>query len=176
MRRARRCPTRFLFTDARLGEALWPALARLPPGSGVVFRDHDAPDRKARAARVATLARRRRLVLVVSGAPCGVRGHGTHRAERAVRRGWPPGLRTAAAHSRRAVVKARRAGADLVFVSPVFATRSHPGRPTLGRVRFGLMVRAAGVPIAALGGMTARRFATLRPLGAVAWGAIDAFA
>ena len=81
----------------------------------------------------------------------------------------------AKAHNRAELIHARRAGARLVFVSPVFATRTHPGARVLGPVRFGLMVRGAGVPVAALGGMTAQRFPRLKALGAVAWGAIDAF-
>ena len=66
-----------------------------------------------------------------------------------------------------------RARADLVLLSPVFPTRSHPGAATLGPVRFGSM--ALGRRVAALGGMDAQRFKRLRYLGAYGWAAIDAF-
>ena len=47
--------------------------------------------------------------------------------------------------------------------------------PPLGVVRFGLLIRGAGLPVAALGGVDRQRFRRLRALGAVAWGAIDAW-
>jgi thiamine-phosphate pyrophosphorylase len=171
-----------LFTDARLGGAapgdpLWRALARLPRGGGVVFRHYGWPkeDRRALLARVCAVARRRGLLVVGSGiaAPDGV-----HRPAQAMRhRGSPrPGLVTASAHSRRELVAAFRAGADLLFLSPLFPTESHPGAQALGPLRFGLLVRGAPGPVAALGGMTAARMRRLKPLGAAGFGAIGFWA
>jgi thiamine-phosphate pyrophosphorylase len=65
-----------------------------------------------------------------------------------------------------------RGGADLVFVSPVFATRSHPGARALGRTRFRSLVRDCPVPLIALGGMDARN---ARSLGTYGWAGIDAW-
>lgn len=148
-------PVTWLFAEPRMGEQLWAALERLPRGAGVVFGHADltAGARRRLFARIAAVAQRRRLVLVDGRDP-----------------------RIAKAHGRAEIIAARRRGARLIFISPVFATASHPGAPVLGRVRFGLLARDAGVPVAALGGMTARRFRSLRPLGATAWGAIDAWA
>lgn len=158
-------PGIWLMTDERMGDGLWAALERLPRGAGVVFRHY----RLAEAARNALLdtvkkvAARRALVLVVAGK--------THNG----RRGRQPGLRTASAHNRREAIAAIRTGADAIFVSPVFATRSHPGAKALGRVRFGLMVRGLPVPVIALGGMDAKRARSLRTLGSGGWAAIDAW-
>ena len=80
---------------------------------------------------------------------------------------------TAAAHDRREVIRAFAQGADLVFLSPVFPTRSHPGAPTLGPMRFGLIARAAPGPVLALGGVGRREAAQLKSLGAFGFGAID---
>ena len=145
--RSRQPPVAWLFTDARQGDVV-AAAGRLPHGSGIVLRDGQL----ALADQLAQVARRRGLVLVGEHDP-----------------------RIAKAHSRVELVAARRRGAMLVFVSPVFATRTHPGGGVLGPVRFGLMVRGARVPVAALGGMDGRRFRRLRALGAVAWGGIDAW-
>ena len=142
-----RPPAIWLFTDARMGDALYAAIARLPKGkAGVVYRwGHEA--------RIRALCRRRRLVFVDERTPGGL---------------------IARAHNRRELVAARREGARLVFLSPVFATRTHPGARVLGRVRFGLLARRAGVTLGALGGVNARRFQALRQTGATAWGGIDA--
>jgi thiamine-phosphate pyrophosphorylase len=163
-------PRTWLMTDERIGDALWTALARLPRGSGVVFRHYGlAPaERRALFARVAAVARKRGLVLVRAGVEP-MRGEaGVHG-----RRGR--GLRTAPAHSRREAVAAIRAGAQVLFVSPAFATRSHPGARALGRVRSGLMIAGLDVPVIALGGMDARRFAGLSGLKLHGWAAIDAW-
>ncbi|PCD01932.1 thiamine phosphate synthase [Sphingomonas spermidinifaciens] len=163
-----RLPRLWLMTDERLGERVWPALAALPRGSGVVFRDYATPlaERRARFARVCAVARRRGLVLVRAGdVPM--------RREAGVHNGRGRGLRTASAHSPAELVAARRSGADLVFVSPVFATRSHLGARTLGPVRLGLLLRRAALPAIALGGMNARSFRRLRGLGLHGWAAID---
>lgn len=158
-------PAIWLMTDPRMGDALWPALERLPRGSGVVFRHYGVVGRRALYDRVARIARRRGLLLVVADLPGSRHVHnGRHRGA---------GVRTAAAHSRREAIQAIRAGADLLFVSPVFTTRSHPGARTLGRIRFGLLVRDLPVTVIALGGMTEARMRGLP--GASGWAAIDAW-
>ena len=163
-------PRLWLMTDERMGDALWEALARLPRGAGVVFRHYGLPPAKRRAlfARVLKVARRRGLVLVRAGSEP-MRGEsGAHAAP-------GRGLRTAPAHSRREAIAARRAGAHALFVSPTFATRSHPGARPLGRARFGLLVRGLDVPVIALGGLDARKAASLKPFGIHGWAAIDAW-
>lgn len=168
-------PERFLFTDERLGDALWAAVAALPRGSAVVLRDYTRADRAALAMRLRRLTRRHGLLLLVAGDARLARrvgADGVHRPAHGLK-GRPFGVRTAAAHGRRELVAARRFKAALAFLSPVFATASHPGAPALGRVRFGLAARGARVRVAALGGMKSWRFRTMAGVGAVAWGAID---
>lgn len=159
-------------TDERMEDQLWPALERLPCGSGIVFRHYATPtaERRRLFARVAKIARQRRLVLVRVGRQA-MRGEdGTHNQARRSR-----GLRTYSVHDLPEAIAARRAGADLVFVSPVFPTRSHPAARTLGVVRLGLLVRAISMPTVALGGMKARAFRRLRGLGLWGWAGIDAW-
>ncbi|MEG3181652.1 thiamine phosphate synthase [Sphingomonas sp. LT1P40] len=170
MHRRHPLPQRWLMTDPRLGSGLWAALEALPPGSGVILRHYHASlaERRALFARIRRIARRRRLTLVVAGCErlgCGAAGtHGRHR-----------GAMTAPVHSRREAVSAIRAGAELLFVSPVYSTRSHPGARALGPVRLGLMIRGLQVPVIALGGMDERRWRGIRPLGVDGWAGIDAW-
>lgn len=161
-------PRLWLMTDPRMGERLWDALERLPRGGGVVFRHYalPGPERRALFARVSAVAKRRRLVLVRAGARAGRGEVGVHG-----QRGR--GLRTASAHSRREAIAAVRGGAQLLFVSPVFPTRSHPGGRALGRVRFLATIEGLDVPVIALGGMNHRRARGLKVHG---WAGIDAWA
>jgi len=157
-------------TDERMGEALVPALRRLPAGSGIVFRHYSLPpaERRRLFVNVSRIARARRLLLVRAGPHRLGYENGVHGAP-------GRGLRTAPAHSRSEAIRAVRNGAHLLFVSPVFSTRSHPGAVALGRARLGLLIGGLGVPVIALGGMTARRFASLRGLKIHGWAAIDAW-
>jgi thiamine-phosphate pyrophosphorylase len=163
-------PKLWLMTDERMGEQLWRALRRLPRGSGVVFRHYHTPpgERRRLFRKVAAVARARGLVLVRAGeGPLGAEA-GTHG-----RRG--AGLITWPAHDRAEALRGVRAGAGLLFVSPVYATRSHPGAPALGpgtarRIAAGLPVRAI-----ALGGVTREHGRSLIRAGWWGWAAIDAW-
>lgn len=166
-------PRLWLMTDERMGESLWHTLEKLPRGAGIVFRHYATPMKQRRRlfARIAAIAMRRGLVLLRAGPErLGRSEAGTHGAMRPQR-----GLHSRAAHSRAEALAAGRAGADLLFVSPIFATRSHPGAPALGPQRAAMMIRGLGVPAIALGGMDARRFKRLRGLGFHGWAAIDAW-
>jgi len=83
------------------------------------------------------------------------------------------GAVSAPVHSLRERVAAERAGTRLLFVSPVFPTRSHPGARSLGRVRFGALMRGARARVIALGGMTQARAKSLSGFGIYGWAAID---
>ncbi len=153
-------PRLWLMTDERMGANLLPALRALPRGSGVVFRHYgvDAAERKQLGKVIRRIASARRLMLVEGG-----RTHGRHR-----------GAITAPVHSLPERLRAERNGAKLLFVSPLFATASHPGARVLGRVRFGLLIRGTHLPVIALGGMNARKARSLSGFGIHGWAGIDA--
>jgi thiamine-phosphate pyrophosphorylase len=172
-------PGPFLMTDERMGAALWPALARLPRGAGIVFRHYGLPrgERRALYECVRRVARARRLTLLLAGPPSlaiAWRADGAHSRSPHVHISRRL-LRSAPCHDRAALIAARRVGCELRFLSPVHATRSHPGKKALGVVRVGLMLGADRAGIVALGGMSRRRAAALRPLGITRWAAIDAW-
>jgi thiamine-phosphate pyrophosphorylase len=153
-------PRLWLMTDERMGDALLPSIAALPRGAGVIFRHYGLAkeERSALFNAVERIARKRRLVLLIGGSE-----HGRHRS-----------AITAPVHSVPERIAAERAGAQLLFVSPVFSTQSHPGARALGRVGFGRICRGARRPVIALGGMTRDRAKGLRQFGIYGWAAIDA--
>jgi thiamine-phosphate pyrophosphorylase len=166
-------PPLWLMTDERMGEDLWRALQTLPPGSGVIFRHHATPlaGRRALFAKVGKIARARRLLLVRAGPIRLGREQGVH-GKGAIR---PGQIRTWPAHTRKEALTGINAGADLLFVSPIFATRSHPGAAASGPVRAAIRICGLTTPAIALGGMTARRYRRLRLFGFYGWAAIDAW-
>lgn len=167
MPRRQPLPRLWLMTDERQGDGLWNALERLPKGSGVVFRHYGlAPEERRKLfERVRRVAKRRRLLLLVARGK-GPRGDGAHGPGRG-------GLRSASVHNLRELKVAERVGAVLVFLSPAFPTRSHPGARALGPVRFGLISRQARIPIIALGGVDERKARRLPHI--YGWAGIDAW-
>jgi thiamine-phosphate pyrophosphorylase len=160
-------------TDERIGDRLWAAIDRLPPGGGIVFRHYGLveEERLALGWRIAEQARQRGLLLAVSGSRQLAEELGAALAHRPDRRGSLPC--SMAVHDERQAHAARRAGAALAFIAPICPTRSHPGALALGPERAAQLARAAGCPAIALGGMDEERF---RSLDAAYPGAFHGFA
>lgn len=172
-------PTLLVFTDpARTPDP--EALARtIPPGGALVYRSFGAPGAEAMARRLrAILAARGVLLLIGADADLAARvgADGVHLPERLAGRAL--GMRgrfrlvTAAAHSLRA---ARTPGPDAVVVSAVFPSNSPSAAQPMGPLRFAALVRAAGRPVYALGGVTNETARRLRSTGAAGLAGIEAF-
>ena len=167
-------PRTWLMTDERFGARLWEAIDRLPTDSGIVFRHYVlAPAERLRlAAECASNCRARGFTLAVAGDLDMARAVSADLVHN------PPNVPadipfSMAVHSIEEAEAAARVGASLVFVSPVFATRSHPSAPALGPDHAKRLAEAAGAPAIALGGMNGRRFAELE--GLYGWAGIDAW-
>lgn len=174
-------PALVLMTDdERLPDPLAAARA-LPRGSMVILRARQRSHRAKLAAdlRRITRAAGNRLLIANDADLAGrVGADGLHLSEadaaqaarwRALRPHW---IITAAAHS------ARTTGLpalDAVFLSPVFATQSHPGTTPLGAGRLRFIALQSRKPVYALGGIdgaSAQRLAGTRLAGLAAVGAL----
>lgn len=162
--RGRRLPRLWFLTDQTRVPDPGRVVATLPAGSGVILRDYGYAKRDLVATELALAARHHGLVFLVAGdmgLAEDVGADGVHVPERdhehlaILRAAHPRWLLTAAAHSTAAVRRAATAGADAVFVSPVFPTRSHPGEPALGIAAFTAIAGQASLPVIALGGLDA---------------------
>ena len=168
-------PRTWLMTDERLGRRLWEAIDRLPACSGIVLRHYSlaAVERRRLAEQIAQICQSRDLVLAVAGdanLALAVGADLIHNPS-----GPTPDLLpvSMAVHSLEQADQAQRNAASIVFVSPVFATRSHPDRKALGAEQAQRIARAGIAAAIALGGMNARRFARLE--GFHGWAGIDAW-
>jgi thiamine-phosphate pyrophosphorylase len=174
-RRKNNFATLWYFTDSARAPDPLPAIAGLPRGiAGVIFRHDHAPGRAALAADVAALCKSRGVALVIAGDTrlAARLGAGVH-----LRGGrWPDhrrvrGLITSSAHDEVEIHRARRAGARVIFISPVFASASHPGERVLGPLRWARLARLAVGTAYALGGITGaniRRLPSAAGAGAIA--------
>lgn len=144
-------PQEWLITDARLGDVV-AVVRRLPRGTGVLVRQHDLPPAKRRSLlrRLRRLARGRNLVIVDEADG-----------------------RSARVHDARELRQALLRGSELIFLSPVYLTRTHPGWSPLPRMKAAALRQLSSKPVLALGGMNARRYRRVAPLGLAGWGGID---
>ena len=167
-------PQIWLLSDERNDAQIESTLARLPRGSGFIYRHyHLAPEeRVARWFALLRIARARGHVAVLADSALTALEWGADGIYGPPRSLTPRRdlLLLATAHSLREIGEANRFGADAVLLSPVFPTRSHPGTPTLGPVRFRLLGAHAQVPVIALGGMDKCR---ARGIDMPHWAAID---
>lgn len=177
-RYAKNIPSLWLVTDERVAaDALFAAVERLPRGrAGILFRHYRSSRQERRALfdRMRAIARRQRLLLLLAGSERPVASWGAD--------GWHGKsgggagrrvLHSMAVHDARELVAAIRAKADLIFLSPLFPTRSHPGAGALGRVRFAGLAHRAPMPVMALGGVRPEHCRMLHVIGAAGWAAID---
>jgi thiamine-phosphate pyrophosphorylase len=174
-----RLPAIWLLTDPRFGDDLLPAIRRLRFGSGVIFRHYhlDATARRALFQKVRRICRQRGHLLLVAGddrRDLRRHGDGVHTQNRQA--GLGKMIFSTPVHNVGELAAARRGGADLVLISPLFPTASHPGEPILGRHGFSrLAALAGGMRVIALGGMTRSKAAMLDQRIFHGWAAIDAF-
>ena len=166
-------PKIWLMTDPRLGDGVLVAVRKLPTGSGVVFRHYQLPteERLMLFQQIQRICRQRGHVLVLAGQDdWGADGvHGRERFH-------PTQILTMPVHSLREIRAARKLQADLMFLSPVFATRSHLGARMLVVMQFSRLARLAGpTKIIALGGMTRNKAQSVTNRIAYGWAGIDAF-
>jgi thiamine-phosphate pyrophosphorylase len=177
-RNGRTLPRGFFLTDPARTPDILDVVGRLPRGMGVIWRHHGEAN-LAFGRQLARLCRRRGLVLLVSADPAlaaRVGANGVHWPEkrlRGARAHHPHHLETAAAHSAAALSRAKRRGVDAVLLSAVFPSRSPSAGPAIGALRFRRLARAAGLPIFALGGVSADTAARAMH-HAAGWAAVDA--
>lgn len=169
-------PKIWLMTDPRLDDCLLSAIQRLPMRSGVVFRHYHLAlaERRQLFAKVRRICKRRGHMLVLAG------------DERQALHWHADGFHgaftgavlqhTMAVHNSHEIAKAKQLKADIVFLSPLYATQSHPGAPTLGIARFQMLAgRVRAAKVMALGGMTRNRACSMAVKHVYGWAAIDAF-
>lgn len=92
------------------------------------------------------------------------------------RQNWPRKfIFSFACHNFLSVLKSQQLKADMIFVSPVFATKSHPNVAPLGLRELSKIIRVSKISIFALGGVNEKNIRSLQKLGIAGFGAIGLF-
>lgn len=149
--------------------------AKLPIGSGILYRHYGADDRFDVAVTLAGIARRRGLKLLIAADPrlaAEVGAHGVH---------WPEArlhdalkwhgrfqVQTASAHSRKAITRAEQSGVNAALVSTVFPSNSPSAGPAMGAASFIELCRQSPLPLYALGGVNSGNAVSVAGFGGLA--------
>ena len=159
------------------------ALAAAGPALALHARDRAASTRALAgvAARFVALARPAEAAVVVNGRPDVAVAVGAHGVQLAAgdlapadaRRVLPRGWIGRSVHSAEEGAAARTEGADFLMAGPVYPTPTHPGHPGAG-VELIRACAAIGLPVIAIGGVTAERVPELLAAGAYGVAAIRA--
>ena len=174
-----RFPIVWVVSDAKRMANPEKLVSSLPRGTGVILRHYGVPKRAGLAQRLARLCRKRGLTFLVGGdwqLAARVNADGVHLGDEAARAGlacggrlWRRGkvsrLLTVSAHSARGLQRGKDLRASAALMGPVFKTASHPGRAALGALRLAAMIRAARLPVLALGGITTANIKMLHASG-----------
>lgn len=161
-------------TDERMGDVLGAAIARAAEaGAGVIVRHHHSPVAIRRALASEVLASG--AVLGLSRDPLLAVDLGADFVHNPVGESGALPFSLSVHDDAQAREAARRSPA-FVFVSPLYATRSHPDAEPLGEAKAAQLATLAGCPAYALGGVTQSRGEELIARGWAGWAAIDAWA
>jgi len=149
MRARQTMPRQWLIIPGSPGNLAILRAARLPRRSGVLLLQAPAAHQLP---RLRMAARQRDLVIVIE----------TRRA-------------AARVHDVRELRRALLARVPLILLSPIYPTSSHPDWKPVPRMRAAALARLGGRKLIALGGMDAKRYAAVAPLGFTGWAGISAF-
>lgn len=170
-------PQIWLMTDRRNDAVLEQTIKSLPRGSGIIFRHYhlDGDARRDKFLSIKAMAKRSDHILLLAGSPKLARQWGADGVHgRQWKRHQTSGLlHSAPVHNPEEIKAANHNGADLLFLSPAFATRSHAGQRPLSQLQLKRLIAICRKPVILLGGMNALRFQQRDHLGAHGWAAID---
>jgi thiamine-phosphate pyrophosphorylase len=176
--RTAQLPRIWLMTDPRFGDGLLRAVQRLPYGSGVIFRHYqmEPAARRTLFREVRAICHRRGHMLLLAGdvqtaaawGADGAHGRGISQSKMLIR--------SMPVHNIREIIAAKQSRPDMVLLSPLFSTASHPGARVLGMMRFMQLAKLLGdTRVIALGGMSRAKGNMLCSDTIHGWAAIDAF-
>ena len=163
-------------------------IKKLPKNSAVIFREYDleSKEREILAREILAICRAKNHKFLIGKnleLARKLRADGVHFSDRDHlplqifnRQNWPRKfIFSFACHNFLSVLKSQQLKADMIFVSPVFATKSHLGVEPLGLRELSKIIRLSKIPIFALGGVSEKNINSLQKLGIAGFGGIGFF-
>jgi len=173
-------PALIFMTDAKRLSDPTSLIPHLPKNSALIVRHFSRNQKEQIIIKIKKLCRKHKVKLLVSDDLQLALKHrldGVHFPEKSVKKIAACGqfirpkatfLATGACHCLPALKQAEKAQLDGIFLSPVFATQSHPNSPFLGSVRFNAWLSQTDRGVYGLGGINKKnaiRLSTSKSIG-----------
>lgn len=187
-------PSSVFFSDRKRISNLEATIKSLPKNSAIIIREYDLDkkDREIFARKIAALARPRSLKIIVGkdiALAKKIKADGVHFSDfdslpiqfLQKKNFAKKFIFSFACHSFKSVLLAQKLEADMVFISPAFATQSHLNTQTLGiknLAKISLKTKSPSylsLPVYALGGINSTNLSSVRKLGLSGFAAISLF-
>ena len=177
-------PTLWFFTDPVRNPEPYNILNQLPKNTGVVFRYYNTPKRRLKALEMADFCKKNNLTLLIAGdskLALEVGASGVHIPEfnhlnlpylRPSKSQW---IISASVHNMRMFKKVRSLGVNIIFLSPIFHTSSHPDGKPLGIHLLTRLTKDFSIFSIALGGINTNSIRMLNGSGINGIAAISGF-
>ncbi len=169
------------FTDRKRCDNLGEIIKNLPKNSAVIFREYDLSEEKRQelALEIFEICKKfghKFLVGKSLGLAKLVNADGVHFSDLDSCKisGDKKFIVSMACHSLKSVARAQNSAVDIIFLSPIFATKSHENAKILG---LNILLKACKIsskPVFALGGVNENNIAKIVKCGAFGFGAIEA--
>ena len=150
---------------------------KLPANSGILIRSYNIQNKEIIIKNIINLKKRKLHTVLVSG-----RYKSHSNVDGAHLPSWLNSsffinkkLISMSAHGARDIRKSINIKADIIFISSVFDTTSHPGGKSIGVIKLGLMAKLFKKPVIALGGINNNNISRLKGLPIIGCAGIDVF-
>ena len=160
-------PHLWLFTDDIKTQNFQKFLAKIPQNSGIVIRNYLSEDRLKIIESIRRNSKRKNLTLLIGEKSNRIRDiSGLHLPKwyyqkRKINKKQILSISAHGIIDKRRIINSK---ADLIFLSPIFRTSSHPNSRPLGTIKFGLIARQFSKPVIALGGINKNNIKKLKNL------------
>lgn len=160
------------------------AIKNLPKNSAVIFREYDLSHakREEMAKEIVEICRQTYHRILIGKDPELAWALGADGAHFSDYDEFPAKIErqknfmiTLACHNFSSVLKSQNLSIDAIFLSPIFATKSHAGKPALGLEVLKKALATSKIPVFALGGVNKKNLESLQSLGVKGFGGIDIF-
>ena len=175
--KVKKIPYIWFLTDSIKTKTPLDTSRKLPVNSGILIRSYNIENEKTIIKNIINLKKRKLHTVLVSG-----RHKSRSNIDGAHLPSWLNSsffinkkLISMSAHGPRDIRKSINIKADIIFISPIFDTTSHPESKNIGVIKLGLIAKLFKKPVIALGGINDNNISRLKGLPIVGCAGIDAF-
>ncbi|MES2677112.1 MAG: thiamine phosphate synthase [Pseudomonadota bacterium] len=184
LRAVKNLPEMFFFTDRKRVSNVLEVVENLPENAAIIIREYDlkADQRLNFAQQIALIARRKNLKFLVGkdwNLAQEIGANGVHFSDFdqnfAVPKNRHNMILSYSCHRPESIVEAEKLGADLLFYSPIFASKSHLNQQPVGIDGLKNFIKKTSLPVYALGGIDEQNIKLLNNTNISGIGGISIF-